>query len=95
MEISMLGANLNGSPKILVRAAVIDRNHVATLQVRRDFIDGLERGLIENRLINLPLDEYKFVAVETYQFFRSTTDQAHRHCVQQFVGKMDAREWLQ
>src|SRR4029077_2987584 len=94
MEISMLGANLNGSPKILVRAAVIDRNHVATLQVRRDFIDGLERGLIENRLINLPLDEYKLVAVKPYQFLRSIADQAHRHCVQQFVGKMDAREWL-
>jgi hypothetical protein len=46
------------------------------------------------RLINRPLDEYKLVAVETYQFLRSIIDQAHRHCVQQFVGKMDTREWF-
>ena len=49
----MLGADLNASPKILVRAAVIDRNHVATLQVRCDFVHPIERGLIENRLIDL------------------------------------------
>ena len=57
-------------------------------------VDGLERSLIEHRFINRPLDEYKFVAVETYQFLHPATDQAHGHCVQQFVGKMDAREWL-
>src|SRR6476620_5453599 len=94
MEISMLGADLNGSPKILVRAAVIDRNHVAALQIRCDFVHPVERGLIKTRLINRPLDEYKLVAIETYQFLRSVTDQAHRHGVQQFVGKMDDREWF-
>src|SRR5512132_1981006 len=90
----MLGADLNGSPKILVRAAVIDRNQVATLQIRCDFIHPIERGLIKNRLINWPLDEYQVLAVETYQFFRSITDQPHRHCVQQFVRKMDAGKWF-
>ena len=90
----MLGPDLNGSPKILVRAAVIDRNHVAALQIRCDFVHPVERGLIKNRLINRPLNEYKVVAVETYQFLRSITDQAYRHCVQQFVGKMDASEWF-
>src|SRR6476659_3222128 len=94
MEISMLGADLNGSPKILVRATVIDRNHVAAVQIRCDFVHPVERGLIKNRLLNRPLNEYKFVALETYQFLRSVTDQVHRHGVQQFVGKMDAREWF-
>ena len=94
MEISMLGADLNVSLKLLAQRPVIDGNHITTLQVRRDFIDGLERSLIENRFINLPFDEYKLVAVETYHFLRSVTDQAYRHCVQQFVGKMDAREWF-
>src|SRR4029077_16171417 len=90
----MPGPNLNVSLKFLVQKSVIDRNRITTLQVRRDFIDGFERSLIENRFINLPLDEYQLVAVETYQFLRSVTDQAYRHCVQQFVGKMDAREWF-
>src|SRR6476659_8233210 len=94
MEISMLGADSNASPKILVGAAIIDGNHIATLQMRRDFVDPVERGLIKNRLINRPFDEHKLVAVESYQFLRSVTDQAYRHCVQQFVGKMDAREWF-
>src|SRR6476646_5668270 len=90
----MLGADLNAALKVLLQRPVIDGNHITTLQVRRDFIDAIERRLIENRFINLALDEYKLVAVETYQFFRSITDQAHRHGVQQFVGKMDAREWF-
>src|SRR6476469_2870677 len=90
----MVGTDLNGSPKILVRAAVIDRNHIAALQIRCDSVNPVERGLIKSRLINRPLDEYKLVAIETYQFLRSVTDQAHRHGVQQFIGKMDAREWF-
>src|SRR6476659_7305136 len=67
IEISMVGADLNGSPKILVRTAVIDRNHVAALQIRCDFVNPVERGLIKTRFINRPLDEYKLVAIETYQ----------------------------
>src|SRR6476660_10469858 len=94
IQISMLGSDLNVSLKVLFQRPVIDRNHITKLQVRRDLVDAIERRLIENRFINLALDEYKLVAVETYQFFRSITDQAHRHCVQQFVGKMDAREWF-
>src|SRR6476620_11151684 len=90
----MVGADLNGSPQILVRAAVIDRNHIAALQIWCDSVNPVERGLIKSRLIDRPLDEYKLVAIETYQFLRSVTDQAHRHGVQQFVGEMDAREWF-
>jgi hypothetical protein len=90
----MLGADLNVSLKLLVQKPVIDGNHITTLQVRRDFIDELERSLIENRFINRALEEYKLLAVETYQFLRSITDQAYRHCVQQFVRKMDAGKWF-
>src|SRR5207245_1170611 len=92
--ISMSRADLNGSLKLVVQKPVIDRNYITTLQVRRDLVGVLDCGLIEHRFISRPLDEYKVVAVETYQFLRSITDQAHRHCVQQFVGKMDAHEWF-
>src|SRR4030095_11466849 len=91
----MLSADLNVSLKLLVQKPVIDSDHIPALQVRRNLVDGLERSLVENRFINRPLDEYKLIAVETYQFLRSIADQAYRHCVQQFVGKMDAREWFQ
>src|SRR5262249_55473806 len=64
------------------------------LQLRRDLVDAFERSLVESRFINRPLDEHKVVAVETHQFFRPITDQPCRHCVQQFVGKMDAGEWF-
>src|SRR6266481_7781779 len=94
IQISMSRPNLNGALEFLVQKPVIDRNHITTLQVRRDVVDGLKRSLIENRFINGPLDEYKLVAVESYQFLSSVTDQAHGHCVQQFVGKMDTREWF-
>src|SRR4029453_7569031 len=94
IQTSMLSPNLNVSLKLLVQKSVVDCNHIATQQVRRDMVDGFERGLIEHRFINRSLDEYKLVAVETYQFLRSITDQTHRHCVQQLVGKMNSREWL-
>jgi hypothetical protein len=95
IQISMSGSDLNASLKILIHAPVIDRNHVTTLQVRRDLIDGLEGCLIEPGFINLLVDEYEFVAVESYQLLRSITDQAHRHRVEQFIGKMDPSEWFQ
>src|SRR5215510_4349527 len=81
IQISMLNADLSASLRILVRAAIIDCNHVATLQVRRDLVDALERSLIEHRLINRSLDEDKLVAVETYEFLPSVTDQAYRDSV--------------
>jgi|SRR6516162_801437 len=90
----MSSANLNGSLKRLVQKTVIDRNQITMLQVRCDSVDALECSLIEHRLIARPLDEHEFVAVETYKFLCSITDQAHRHSVQQFVGKIDAREWF-
>src|SRR4029450_7664073 len=90
----MFSTDLNVSLKLIVQKPVIDRNRIATQQVRRDFVDALERSLIEHGFINRLLDEDKPVAVEIYQFFSSVTDQAHWHCVQQFVGKMDAREWF-
>src|SRR5260370_4158505 len=66
IQISMLGSDLNVSLKLLVQKPVIDGNHITTLQVRRDFIDAIERSLIGNRFINLPLHEYKLVAVKHY-----------------------------
>src|SRR5262245_34727180 len=81
IQISMLGTDLKPF-KLLVQKSVIDDNQITPLQVHRDLVDGLERGFIENRLINWPLDEYKLVAVETYKFLCSITDQVHRHCIQ-------------
>src|SRR5215472_16036773 len=89
----MSRAHLNGFIKRLIQRAVINRNHVTTLQVHSDLVDRLECGLIEQRTINRPLYEYEFVAVEIDQFLTSITDEAHRHCVQKFVGIMDAGEW--
>src|SRR5438477_12059095 len=94
IQMSMLGADLNVSLKFLAQKTIVDRNHIATLQVRRDLVDPLEGSLIEPNFINRPLDEDELVAVEAYQFLRSITDQVHGHCVQQFVGKMDTREWF-
>src|SRR5204863_8784583 len=91
---SVFGADLNVSLKFLAQKTIVDRNHITTLQVRRDLVDPVEGSLIEPSFINRPLDEYEVVAVEGYQFLRSITDQAHGHGVQHFVGKMDTREWF-
>src|SRR3954467_4187404 len=88
----MLGPDSNRSLKIVVQRAVVDGNHITKPQAARDLVDAIERRLIEDRVINLPLDEHKLVAIDTYQFFRSMINQAHGHCVQEFVGKMDARK---
>src|SRR5438045_3373261 len=66
IQMSMLGTDLNVSLKFLAQKTVVDRNHITTLQVRRDLVDGLERCLIEHRFTNLPLEEYKLVPVEAY-----------------------------
>src|SRR5215471_20343183 len=92
---SMAGTDLNVSLRVLVGAAVIDRNHITTPQVCRDFVDPAVRGFIENCFIKRPLDEHKVVTIETDEFLSSITDQLHRHSVQQFVGKMNARKWFQ
>src|SRR6059058_2306514 len=94
MQMSVFGADLNVSLKLLAQKTIVDRNYITTLQVRRDLVDPVEGSLIEPSFINRPLDEDEVVAVEGYQFLRSITDQAHGHCVQQFVGKMDTREWF-
>src|SRR3982750_1595193 len=90
----MLGADSNASLTILVQRPVVDGHHITKLQVRRDLVDAIERRLIKDRLINLPLDQYKLLVVQVYQFFRSMIDEAHWHCIQQFVGKMNSHEWL-
>src|ERR1700755_711406 len=90
----MPSADLNSSLSLIVQKTVIDRNYIPTLQVRRDFIDAFEGSLIEHRFLNGPFYEYKFVAIEINQLLRSISDQAHRHCVQQFVAKIDAGEWF-
>src|SRR5262245_4221802 len=76
MQVSMSGTDLNASLKILVGAAVIDCNHVATLQVRCDSVHPIERGLIKNRVINRPFDENNLIAVESDHSLRPITDQA-------------------
>ena len=92
---SMLGADLNASLKFLARMPVIDCDHITTLQICRDFVDPIERSLIKLRSMKRTFDEHKLVAFEGRPAFsRSATDQADWHCVQQFVGKMDAGEWL-
>src|SRR5206468_12423913 len=94
IKITVPSADLNAVPGSLVRAAVIDSNHIATLQVRRDFVDPADRCLVENRFIKGPFEEDKPVVIETYQSLPPVANQAHRHRIQQFVGKMDAHEWL-
>src|SRR5215472_4061492 len=92
IKISVSGTDLNAVLKVLVRAAVIDRNDVAALKVRRDFVDPVERGLIERGVVTRrfgsrrslkkrTLDEDKLFAVQTYEFLPSIVDQAHRHRV--------------
>src|SRR6266481_4863565 len=41
------------------------------------------------------LHEHKVIAFHINKFFHVAADQAHRHRIQQFVGKMNAHEWLQ
>ena len=47
---SMLGADLNVSLKFIARMAVVDGDHVASLQVRSQVIDPIERNLIKRRV---------------------------------------------
>src|SRR5206468_1034734 len=51
IQISMSRSGFNGSLKLLGQKAVIDHNQIATLQVRRDLVDGLERSLIERSFL--------------------------------------------
>src|SRR5437660_11984038 len=94
-QTSMLCADLNVSLNPLAEPAVIDRNDIPPLQVCRDLIDPGERSLARLPVsIDRALDEDKVVAVETYKFFPAVSEQAHRHRIEQFVGKMDTCEWL-
>src|SRR6266478_4998169 len=52
IKISMARAHLNGSLKFGSRTPVIDRDDVATLQVRCDIVDPVERGLVERPFIH-------------------------------------------
>src|SRR5437763_15690996 len=57
IQISMFSADLNVSLKFLAQKTIVDRNHITTLQVRRDLIESLEGSLIEPSINNRPLDE--------------------------------------
>src|SRR6478672_12340797 len=50
-KVSMPRSNLNGFLKFGGRTPVIDRDDVATLQVRCDIVDPVERGLVERPFI--------------------------------------------
>ena len=96
IKIPMSRADLDVSLKFGVRTSVIDRDNVAALQVRCDFVDPVERRLIKlHVVIDQSLNENKFIAIDANKFLPAVADQAHRHRVQQFVRKMDAHEWLQ
>src|SRR6266536_337904 len=104
-KIAMLRAHLNVSLKFIFQTPIIDRDNVAPLQFRCYVIDPIERRLIESvplcgrlegRLLrNWALHKDKLVILQINKFFHVAADQAHRHRVQQFVGKMNAQEWLQ
>src|SRR4029077_5441031 len=53
--------------------------------------------LIENAVCRRKwaLDQDKLVAFQIDKSFHAAADQAHRHRIQQFVGEMNADEWLQ
>src|SRR4029450_1378859 len=55
IQTSMLSPNLNVSLKLLVQKSVVDCNHIATLEVPRDMVDGLEGGVLEARVVHLAL----------------------------------------
>src|SRR5437899_2348674 len=96
IKISMARAHLNGFLKFGGRTSVIDRDDVATLQVRCEELDPIKRRLVKlHVLIGWSLNENKFIAIDVNKFLPAAADQAHRHRVQQFVGKMDTHEGLQ
>src|SRR5947208_3619060 len=96
IKISMLRAHLNISVKFAAQRPVIDRDHVPALQVCCDAVDPIKRGLVKVRPVNhRAVNENKLVAVEPNKSLTATTNQAHGHRVQEFVGKMNAHEWLQ
>src|SRR2546423_4644003 len=72
IEIAVAGADLNAVPAS--RMAVIDRNHIATLQVCRDLVDPAHCCLVENRPMKRLLDEGKLVAIEIHQSLSSVSD---------------------
>src|SRR6266567_854306 len=105
IEMSMSRADLHASVKFIAQMPVINRNDVAALQVRGEAVDPFECRLIENPFLvrrlgsrrslrKRALDEHKLVVLKIDKFFHLAADQAHRHRVQQFVGKVDANEWL-
>ena len=93
-EKSMLRADLKVRLKFVAKTAVIDRNHVPGLQVPGDIVNPIEHGLVECSGFSRKraLDQHKLVALEIDKFFHAVADQAHRHRVEQLVGKMNAHE---
>src|SRR5437667_1819833 len=93
----MLRPDMKIALKFVARMSVIDRDHITAVQVRCDLIHPIKRGSIEGvfSLGKRALNENKFVAVQTDELLFAIPDQAHRHGVEQFIGKMDAHERLQ
>ena len=50
IETSMLDADLNVSLKFTDRMSVVDGDHVASLQVRSQAVDPIDRNLIKRRV---------------------------------------------
>src|SRR6266480_5870684 len=89
IEMSMLGADLNGGLKIFADVAVIDDQDVTALEICCRIIDPIERGLIErSRRLGSLIDKNEIVSLNIDKF----AGQIDRHGVEQLVGKMDAGE---
>ena|SRR5437660_716121 len=92
----MLRAHLHGCLNVGPRMPVIDRDHVAALQVFCDLTNPVKRYLIKASIIvQGTVEENELIAVESNEFFPTATDQTHWHCVEQFIREMHANEWLQ
>ena len=50
IEMSVLGANLNACLKLIARMSIVDRDRIASLQVRSEVVDPIERSLIKLRV---------------------------------------------
>ena len=87
IEKPMMRANLNRLAKFGSGKSVIDRQNKSALQFRRDGVDPIELRLICG-LSRRRIDKDESFAIQADQF----AAQIDRHCIEQFVGKMNANE---
>ena len=95
IEISMSRPYLKVSLKFALRTPVIDGYDIPAFQIRRELVDPGKRSVIKCLIIDLALDENKLVAVKTNKLLPAVSDKPHGHRIEQFVGKMNTRKWLQ